>query len=302
MNELFDQNLSTVISALQHRIEKVLAEQLVSEDKLPQQLHRAMRYATLNGGKRLRAILVYITGHSLNCDPTILDVPASAIEIIHSYSLIHDDLPAMDDDALRRGQPSCHIAFDEATAILAGDALQTLGFEILSSALPGVITDKQRVAMINSLCKAINSTGMAGGQALDLTSDKKITNVAQLEQIHLLKTGALLIACVQLACISASNIDSNIEQALEQFARCIGLAYQIQDDILDIECPTEKLGKQQGADIALNKANYAIITSIKDAKQRVKELHQTAIDALAPLNNKAVQLMALADYLTHRDY
>ena len=283
------------------RIEKVLDRWLPPAEKIPQRLHSAMRYAVLGGGKRLRPLLIYATGETLGLPPERLDGPAAAVEIIHAYSLIHDDLPAMDDDALRRGRPTCHIAFDEATAILAGDALQVLAFQILADDPAMTVTPAARVEMLKSVAIASGSAGMAGGQAIDLAAAGRQLDLAELELMHIHKTGALIRASVLLAAQSVVGLDAAKLAALDRYAKCVGLAFQIQDDILDVEGVTATLGKQVGADSARNKPTYPSILGLSRSKQRAAELRDQAVEALAPLGEAADPLKWLAEYIVSRE-
>jgi len=283
------------------RIEKVLDRWLPPAEKIPQRLHSAMRYAVLGGGKRLRPLLIYATGETLGLAPERLDGPAAAVEIIHAYSLIHDDLPAMDDDALRRGRPTCHIAYDEATAILAGDALQVLAFEILATDPAMAVTPAARVEMLKGVAIASGSAGMAGGQAIDLAAAGRQLDLAELELMHIHKTGALIRASVLLADQSVTGLDAAKFTALDRYAKCVGLAFQIQDDILDVEGETATLGKQAGADSARNKPTYPSILGLSESKQRAAELRDQALSALAPLGEAAMPLKWLAEYIVTRE-
>ena len=283
------------------RIEKVLDRWLPPAEKIPQRLHSAMRYAVLGGGKRLRPLLIYASGEALGLAPERLDGPAAAVEIIHAYSLIHDDLPAMDDDELRRGRPTCHIAFDEATAILAGDALQVLAFQILAEDPAMAVTPAARVEMLRSVAVASGSAGMAGGQAIDLAAAGRELDLAELELMHIHKTGALIRASVLLAAQSLADLDRAKFTALDHYAKCVGLAFQIQDDILDVEGETATLGKQAGADSARNKPTYPSVLGLKQSKLRAAELRDQAVDALAPLGESAAPLKWLAEYIVSRE-
>jgi len=283
------------------RIEKVLDRWLPPAEKIPQRLHSAMRYAVLGGGKRLRPLLIYATGETLGLAPERLDGPAAAVEIIHAYSLIHDDLPAMDDDALRRGRPTCHIAYDEATAILAGDALQVLAFEILATDPAMAVTPAARVEMLKGVAIASGSAGMAGGQAIDLAAAGRQLDLAELELMHIHKTGALIRASVLLAAQSVPGLEAAKFAALDRYAKCVGLAFQIQDDILDVEGETATLGKQAGADSARNKPTYPSILGLSESKQRAAELRDQALSALAPLGEAAMPLKWLAEYIVTRE-
>ncbi|PWW09511.1 (2E,6E)-farnesyl diphosphate synthase [Mangrovibacter plantisponsor] len=264
----------------------------------------AMEYGALLGGKRLRPFLVYATGKMLGMPLSVLDTPAAAIECIHAYSLIHDDLPAMDDDDLRRGQPTCHIRFGEATAILAGDALQTLAFSILSDTdMPGV-SDSSRVAMLRELASASGAAGMCAGQALDLEAEGKHVDLAALERIHRHKTGALIRAAVRLGALSAGEKGAAALPLLSQFSDNIGLAFQVQDDILDVIGDTATLGKRQGADIHLGKSTYPALLGLEQAQTRAHQLCTQALEALAGLRAQHLDtqpLEALAHFIIQRD-
>jgi len=291
--------LQTLIKQSQERVEQKLNHWLPAENTLPNNLHAAMRYSVLNGGKRVRAVLVYLVGEALNIDIDALDGPACAVEIIHAYSLIHDDLPAMDDDDLRRGKPTCHRQFDEATAVLAGDALHSLAFYILAHDPAIKANDSKRLKMVQCLANAIGSRGMAGGQAIDLASEGKTLTLAELENMHIHKTGALIRASVELAALSGDCPDT-LHKALDKYAKCIGLSFQIRDDILDIEADTDTLGKPQGADIARNKSTYPSLLGMKEAKRWANELHEDAIQAIEILGEKSKPLDWLSSYIIER--
>ena len=293
-------SLPLLLKTYQARVEKILAHWLPDSSINPARLHNAMRYASLGGGKRVRPALVYLTGQAVGVTPAALDGPACALELVHVYSLIHDDLPAMDDDALRRGKATCHIEFDEATAILAGDAMQALAFYILAHDPTMVESSRLRLQMVEVLAQASGSRGMAGGQAIDLAAVGKEVNLAELENMHIHKTGALIRASVKLAALSSPDIDADTLEKLDHYAKCIGLAFQIRDDILDIEGDTETLGKTQGADIALDKPTYPTILGMSEAKQHAKDLHQEAVDNLSSLGEKAEPLRELAGYIINR--
>ena len=283
------------LSDYQRRIHAMLERALPPATQSPRRLHEAMRYAVLNGGKRIRAILVIATGEALQADPERLEPPACAVELIHAYSLVHDDLPSMDDDDLRRGVPSCHRAFDEATALLAGDALQTLAFEVLARApAPGA------GELIGVLARASGSRGMAGGQAVDLESVGRTLSLGQIESMHLHKTGALIRASVRLGALSAGSRDPEVLDRLDEYARCIGLAFQIHDDVLDIESETETLGKQQGADAALGKPTYPAILGLDTSRAQARALCERAREQLVPLGRDADFLHAFAGFIVNR--
>lgn len=259
-----------------------------------------MRYAVLGAGKRVRPLLVYCTGTALSIPESRLDGPAAAVELIHAYSLVHDDLPAMDDDDLRRGRPTCHRAFDEGTAILVGDALQVLAFEILASDPAMVAEPRQRLEIIRLLSHASGTAGMAGGQAIDLAAAGRALTLAELEHMHRLKTGALIHASVKMAAASADGLSREIDLALDAFGAAIGLAFQIQDDILDVEGETDVLGKRAHADAARAKPTYPSVTGLDAAKRRLRQLHDEAVAALAPLGPAAESLRLLSGWLTER--
>lgn len=275
---------------------------LPGADTSPARLHEAMRYAALSPGKRVRPRLVYAAAEVLGVPMTKVDGAAVAIECIHAYSLVHDDLPAMDDDDLRRGRPTTHIAFDEATAILAGDGLQALAFEIVAT--HGGLDDAPaaRAAQIATLAHAVGSRGMVGGQVLDMGAEgRDDVTIDDLEQIHDLKTGALLAACVMMAADAAENLSLDQRAALDIFATRIGLAFQVRDDVLDIESSTEKLGKTQGADIAHHKATYPALLGLDEAKALAERLYTEATAAL-DIFDHAEPLRAIAAEIVKRDH
>ncbi len=282
------------------RIEQVLDRCLALPDAGTARLREAMRYSTLGGGKRLRPALVYLTGESLGAALTDLDAPAAAVELIHVYSLVHDDLPAMDDDDLRRGRPTCHRAYDEATAILVGDALQALAFSVLADDSIGAIAPARRLSMIRTLAQAAGTAGMAGGQAVDLAAVGQSLTLEAVENMHRRKTGALIKGSVLLGAIGA-GIDAGRDfQALELFGDEIGLAFQIQDDILDVEGDVAVLGKATGADAALSKPTYPSTVGLSAARDRARDLRDRAIAALAPLGPRSTPLVELAQYVVSR--
>lgn len=295
-------SLASQIQFWRKRVDQALEKWLPTESTIPERLHEAMRYAVLNGGKRIRPILSYAAGHAVGVPLATLDAPACAVELIHAYSLVHDDLPAMDDDDLRRGKPTCHKAYDEATAILTGDALQALAFHVLAHGLASKIPAEQRLEMLDTLAIASGSRGMAGGQAIDLAAVGKTLNVAELENMHVHKTGALIRASIKLGALCQPDIETEILKKLDHYAKCIGLAFQIQDDILDVEGDTEILGKTQGADQALNKPTYPALLGLESAKQMASELHQDAISSLKDLGRSADPLRWLADYIIQRQH
>jgi len=268
----------------------------------PGNLHAAMRYAVLGSGKRMRPQLVYAAGAALGVAPERLDAPACAVELIHAYSLIHDDLPAMDDDDVRRGRPSTHVAFDEATAILAGDALQALAFHTIAEN-PALHDDSAaQLRCVRTLSSATGSSGMVGGQALDMAAENHAIGLSELENLHRMKTGALLRACVLLACDCVADGATEARPALDRFAADIGLAFQVRDDILDVIGSTATLGKQQGADNARNKATYPALLGLDEAHAHADALYEDALEALAPFGETAEPLRGIARYIVQRDH
>jgi geranylgeranyl diphosphate synthase type II len=282
------------------RIEQVLDQTLPGPEVKPPRLHQAMRYSVLGGGKRIRPLLVYATGEVLDVPAAMLDAPAAAIEMMHAFSLIHDDLPAMDDDALRRGRPTTHLAFDEATAILAADALQPLAFQMLADAPPLQEHPAEQIRIIRLIAEACGSYGMTGGQAIDIASEGRRLDPAELEHMYRLKTGQLLRASVLSAAYCPPVCDVADLHALERFVDSMGLAFQIRDDILDIEGSTEEIGKQQGADIAHDKATYPAILSLEEARRRADELLHKALGALDEIDRDTESLRYLARLIVLR--
>lgn len=289
------------LQVYQKSVETALDHWLPKASIQPEKLHEAMRYSVLSEGKRIRPVLVYATGEAFGVDLDELNGPACAVEIIHAYSLIHDDLPSMDDDDLRRGRPTCHKKYDEATAILAGDALQALSFHILAHDPKIKVNSQQRLSMINTLAIASGSRGMAGGQAIDLAAVGKSLNIAELENMHIHKTGALIRASAELGALSVENVDPDLFSRVSHYAKCIGLAFQIKDDILDIEGDTETLGKPQGSDMARNKPTYPELLGLDGAKQAANDLHSEAIKCLNAFDKRADMLRDIADYIVKRD-
>ncbi|GKX51081.1 (2E,6E)-farnesyl diphosphate synthase [Budvicia aquatica] len=300
MQPLFTQ-LQTVC---RHRVDSALKQYI---DALPfnqAPLVEAMRYGALLGGKRLRPFLVYATGEMLGLSLDNLDAPAAAIECIHAYSLIHDDLPAMDDDDLRRGQPTCHIKFGEAHAILAGDALQTLAFSILCDADMPAVATIDRLAMVSELARSSGAAGMCAGQALDLEAEKRKIDLSELERIHRHKTGALIRASIRLAALAAGERGKAALPLLDRYANAIGLAFQVQDDILDVIGATEKTGKRQGSDIQHEKSTYPALLGLDNAQKKALDLYQEAVDSLSLLASQSYNtssLEALAGFIIERD-
>jgi geranylgeranyl pyrophosphate synthase len=292
--------VTALLEEYQQRIEQVLDRCLALPDTGTARLREGMRYSVLGGGKRLRPILVYTTGHSLGAPLEQLDIPAAAVELVHVYSLVHDDLPAMDDDDLRRGRPTCHRAFDEATAILVGDALQALAFDALSHDASGPVTPAARLKMIRILAHASGTSGMAGGQAIDLASVGSTLTAPEVENMHRRKTGALIQCSVLLGATAAGLSVGPELDALTRFGEDIGLAFQIQDDILDVEGETAVIGKSAGADLARNKPTYPSTVGMDAARSRAEALRDSAISALTPLGKRAEALADLARFVVSR--
>ncbi len=285
------------------RVERALDHWLPAASTPPCTLHEAMRYAALAGGKYVRPLLVYATGRALGVKAEALDGPACAVELIHAYSLVHDDLPAMDDDDLRRGKPTCHKVYGEAMAILTGDALQSLAFHILAQDAAIGVPAERRLRMIDTLAIASSSQGMAGGQAIDLEAVGRELNLEELENMHLRKTGALIRASVTLAALaSPDDLPEDTLRLLGSYARCIGLAFQIRDDVLDVEADTGTLGKPQGADVQRNKPTYPALLGLEGAKRKARELHDKALALLDPLGQAADPLRWIARYIVARPY
>jgi geranylgeranyl pyrophosphate synthase len=294
--------LTPRLRALAAHADNALERALPAPEQAPAELHRAMRYAVMGSGKRMRPLLVYAAGTAFGAPLERLDSAAVAVEIIHAYSLVHDDLPAMDDDDLRRGRPTCHIEFGEAMAILAGDALQALAFELLADADAAMeIEASTRLQMLRVLGKACGSQGMAGGQALDLSSVGKLLGVDELERMHVHKTGALIRASVQLGALAAGCEDRSTLDALERYAHCVGLAFQIRDDILDVEGEAERIGKTLGKDAIQAKPTYPAILGLAASARHLTDLTTEALRAIEPLGDSAADLRDLARYIAERD-
>jgi len=289
------------MGACQARVEQALQRWLPDVRLPPTRLHAAMRYAVLGEGKRIRPLLVYATGAALGTAQGRLDGPACALELIHAYSLVHDDLPAMDDDDLRRGRPTCHRAFDEATAILAGDALQTLAFQVLATDPTLDTRAEVRVRMLEQLARAAGSRGMAGGQALDLDAEGREITSVELENIHIHKTRALIRAGVRLATLLSDAGEDEVARSLDRYAKCIGLAFQVQDDILDVAGQTAVLGKTQGKDQRQDKATYPALLGLDAAREKAQLLCQEALTALDALDAAAEPLRRIARYIVSRN-
>lgn len=295
-------SLDQYLKHCHQRIETALQRFLPQPQYSPQTLHEAMRYASLDGGKRIRPVLVYAAGGIFQTPEKQLDGPACAVELIHAYSLVHDDLPAMDNDTLRRGKATCHIAFDEATALLVGDALQSLAFDILASDPEMTHNKAIRLQMVQNLAQASGSLGMAGGQAIDLQSVGQKLSLEQLKNMHLHKTGALIRASIRLGALSHPEINEKQLNLLDDYAKCIGLAFQIQDDILDVESDTQILGKTQGSDISKNKPTYPAIIGLAQAKTMAASLVQDALSSLSDFGATADPLRWIAHYIVTRRF
>lgn len=289
------------MGAVQARVESALLRFLPPSEIAPQRLHRAMRYAVLGGGKRVRPLLAFAAGELAAADPVRLEAVAAAVELIHAYSLVHDDLPCMDNDVLRRGRPTCHVEFDEATALLAGDALQPLAFQILAE---HVVADDPgaQLEMLKLLALASGSRGMAGGQAIDLASVGKTLSLPELEFMHIHKTGALIRAAVVLGARCGSGLDAGELDRLERYAKTVGLAFQVVDDVLDCDASTATLGKTAGKDAAQAKPTYVSILGLARARALAKELRAEAHAALASFGAKAARLRELADFIVLRRF
>ena len=280
--------------------EAALAELMPAGRLAPSRLHDAMRYSTLGGGKRVRAMLVYAAGELAEAEPQRLRIPACAVELIHAYSLIHDDLPCMDDDVLRRGKPTCHVEFDEATALLAGDALQSLAFQILSE-YKLADSPQRQLEMIHLFAIACGSRGMAGGQAIDLEAVGKTLTLPELEFMHILKTGALIRASILMGARCGRELSAAEYEHLDRYAKCVGLAFQVVDDILDEEGDAGTLGKTAGKDKAAGKPTYTSLLGLPDAKRLAEDLLGQALEALATLDHRAERLRQLAEFIVRRE-
>ena len=281
----------------QRRIEDVLEHALPRADTLPVGLHEAMRYAVLGGGKRVRPLLAYAAGEFVEADPDLVDAPAAAVELIHAYSLVHDDLPCMDNDTLRRGKPTCHVAVGEATALLAGDALQSLAFALLGNSAM-----RESGAACATLAVASGAPGMAGGQAIDLASSGTALSLAELQTMHRMKTGALIRAAVELGAACGRPLAPAQSSALAVYARAAGLAFQVVDDVLDVEGTDAALGKTAGKDAAQQKPTYVSLLGLAQARQHAEALRAEACGALAPFGGASRRLVELADWIVLRNH
>ncbi len=287
--------------AHQHRFEDVLRYLLPQPDTMPQRLHAAMRYSVLDGGKRVRPLLAFAAGELVNADIARVNIAAAAVELIHAYSLVHDDMPCMDNDVLRRGKPTCHVEYDEATALLVGDSLQSLAFQLLTEQQLNNNPMRQ-LEMVKLLATASGSRGMAGGQAIDLASVGKQLTLPELEFMHIHKTGALIRAAVLLGAQCGEALEAAQLSRLDHFGKCVGLAFQVVDDVLDSEADTATLGKTAGKDAEQDKPTYVTLLGVRAARQMAAELHRDALDALSGFGEEARRLRELADFIVLRKF
>ena len=288
------------VAARQSRFEGVLRELLPRAEIVPRRLHEAMRYVVLDGGKRVRPLLAFAAGELAGADVNRVNIAAAAVELIHAYSLVHDDMPCMDDDVLRRGKPTCHVQYDEATALLVGDSLQTLAFQLLAE--HRLSDDAQRqLEMIRLLAAAAGSRGMAGGQAIDLASIGKSLALPELEFMHIHKTGALIRAAVLLGA-QCGSVSPGQQDKLDRFGKLIGLAFQVVDDVLDCEADTVTLGKTAGKDADNGKPTYVSLLGLQDAREMAGRLHREALETLAEFDDSALRLRELADFIVLRKF
>jgi len=289
------------VAARQSHFEGVLRELLPRPDIAPQRLHEAMRYAVLDGGKRVRPLLAFAAGELVGAETARVDVAAASVELIHAYSLVHDDMPCMDDDVLRRGKPTCHKQYDEATALLVGDSLQTLAFQLLAEHhLSGDAA--RQLEMVRLLATASGSRGMAGGQAIDLASVGKSLTLPELEFMHIHKTGALIRAAILLGAYCGSRLEAAQMDKLDRFGKLIGLAFQVVDDVLDCEADTATLGKTAGKDADNDKPTYVSLLGIQGARDMAQRLHREALESLAGFGDSAQRLRELADFIVLRKF
>ena len=288
------------MAVTQDRAESALGRFLPGADSIPARLHQAMRYATLGGGKRVRPLLAFAAGELTDAQPEALDIVGCAVEMIHAYSLVHDDLPCMDDDVLRRGRPTCHVEYDEPTALLVGDSLQTMAFELLAS--QGIGEPKQQLEMIALLAHASGSRGMAGGQAIDLASVGQPLTQPELELMHALKPGALSRAAVLIGALAGSPMSADERASLDRFAKRAGLLFQVVDDILDCTASTATLGKTAGKDEAADKPTYVSLLGLEGARRFAGELETDALNSLKPFGTRSQRLAELAAFIAHRKF
>ena len=289
------------MAGVQARVERALDRVLPPGDEAPQRLHEALRYAVLGGGKRVRPLLVFAAGEAARAAPERLEAVACAVELLHAYSLVHDDLPCMDDDTLRRGKPTVHVEFDEATALLVGDSLQSLAFEVLAG---NRLADDPaaQLEMVRAFAVASGTRGMAGGQAIDLAAVGKPLTAPELEFMHILKTGALIRASVMLSVRCGDALGAAELGRLDRYAKCVGLAFQVVDDVLDTETPTATLGKTAGKDAARGKPTYVSVLGLARARELAQELRRDARAALEGLGARARRLLDLADFIVLREF
>jgi farnesyl diphosphate synthase len=286
--------------SVQTRIENALAHRLPSAEAIPARLHQAMRYASLGGGKRVRPLLAFAAGELTNSPAERLEIVSCAVELIHAYSLVHDDLPCMDDDVLRRGRPTCHVEYDEPTALLVGDSLQSLSFELLTREELG--RPERQIEMVRLLAHASGSCGMAGGQAIDLDSVGQMLNQPELELMHALKTGALIRAAVMLGALCGDELSTDARESLDRFAKRAGLLFQVVDDILDCTASTATLGKTAGKDAAADKPTYVSLMGLDSAREFAESLRTEAINALSPFGDRSRRLIDLTNFITYRKF
>ena len=286
--------------AVQTRIEATLSRLLPPDEAIPARLHQAMRYASLGGGKRVRPLLAFAAGELTNSPPERLEIVSCAVELIHAYSLVHDDLPCMDDDVLRRGRPTCHVEYDEPTALLVGDSLQSLAFELLAREDLG--RPEHQLEMVRLLAHASGSCGMAGGQAIDLAAVGRSLNQPELELMHALKTGALIRAAVMLGALCGEALTDEACAALDRFAKRAGLLFQVVDDILDCTASTATLGKTAGKDAAAEKPTYVSLMGLERAREFADDLREQALTSLAIFGERGQRLIELTDFITHRKF
>lgn len=294
------QDFSAWTRDVQARVETALDAFLPPADRVPHKLHEAMRYTTLGGGKRVRPLLAYAAGALFDADPAVLARAASAVEMIHVYSLVHDDMPCMDDDALRRGKPTVHVAYDEATALLVGDTLQAQAFEVVAGIDTGSVPPARQLTMVRLLAEAAGSAGMCGGQAIDLDSVGLALTREQLERMHQLKTGAMLRVSVLLGALAGRDLAPPEREALDAYSAAVGLAFQVVDDVLDATADSATLGKTAGKDAADNKPTYVSILGLEPSRALAEQLRREAHEALAPFGDKAQRLRELADLIVQR--
>ncbi len=295
-------DLNKVLNHFSKRVEQFFEQHLPSENETPVTLHQAIRYAAMGSGKRVRPALVYSTGEALSIENSELDGIAAAIELMHCYSLIHDDLPAMDDDDLRRGKPTCHRAFGEATAILAGDAMQALAFSVITNKSIAGPADNTRARLAYLLATAAGSLGMAGGQAIDLAAVNQDISIDTLEEMHRKKTGCLIQACIHMTQICSPDLSDDQRSNLLRFGEHLGLAFQIRDDILDVVSETAILGKPQGSDSQSNKPTYVSLVGLEEAETRCRDLLDQALECIQVFDDRAATLRSLADYIVCRKH